>query len=401
MKGSPTVEGDKNRFRAFHALYWSSFAFYQIYLIEHLTNNLAIPTATVGLIASAAGTAGFIAQPFWGMATDKVQDAKKVLTLLLLVGTALISTLPLHRMTLSAAVAVILIAFFNPVIPIIADSWIAKFVGTHRQTNYGTIRMFGSAAFVLVALGLGRLALAIGTRNVFFFHFLFALPAIVVANSVRFSSRSGIRQPRIFVHIPTLLRNREYVVFVLCAFVVFASFNGALIFMPLKVAEVGGDAGHLSIAWVIAAGCEVPILYASSRLQKRFRPQALITTAFCVFTLRLVLFLTARNVILIFAAQAMQGIAFGLLHSTAVTYVTALSPDEIKASALTIATGMYMSLTGIVSPAVFGFINAQYGLSTGYILGIGLSAAALLVFLLMSRSSENRNLRPKEKGIDT
>ncbi len=94
----------------------------------------------------------------------------------------------------------------------------------------------------------------------------------------------------------------------------------------------------------------------------------------------------------------MQGIAFGLLHSTAVTYVTTLSPDEIKASALTIATGMYMSLTGIVSPAVFGFINERYGLSTGYIIGVVLSATALLIFLVLSRGLKNQNLRQNREG---
>lgn len=375
------VNNENIKFKALQAFYWSGFSFYQMFFVYYLTVDRGYQNASVGFILSIGAFITLIGQTMWGVVADKLQNIKIVAIILFASSTILISTYPLYPTLLTVGIVTCLIMFFDPSIPPILDSWTSQYVEEKKTTNYGAIRLWGSASFAVVATIVGRVSLLTGVGRIFHFHAIFAVLAIITSLLIKYSATHKAKA-KVLRNLRDLVKNRNYVFFIFCATIVFASFRMSLTFLPSLIVQTGGDQSDLSIAWVIAAISEVIVFSFADKVIKRFKPLKTCLFAFGVFTLRIVIFYYATSHIWILSSQMLQGLSFGLFLPASITFINAISKTDVKTSALTLAAAIYTSVSGIISSYIGGLIIDQYGLGRMYVVGIAANLITIAAFVL-------------------
>jgi PPP family 3-phenylpropionic acid transporter len=374
----PTLQDDRNCFKAIQALYWGGYILYYVYYVYYLNTVRGFRSSEIGIIVSITAFITLISQGFWGYVCDRVRNMKAVVMLLFLCTTILISTFPLYSNLVSIGVVMALIAFFEPPIPVIVDSWIARYLEDKPLLNYTGIRVWGSVSVALVSIIIGRIAL-LNVSYVFHLHILFALLSIYICSRVDFRVHSVEKEPKIRESIPLLLKNHEYIVFVISATLIMTAFRSSSLFLPNKVIEVGGDQGHISLTWTISVMSEIPVLFLGKKWINRFKPFSLFVFSYCMFGMRILLYYLATNVYMVLLSNAFNGVSFGIFLSVVVLYINRIAPERIKTTALTLAAACYSSASVIIGSSLGGFILEKYGLDKVYITGLVMNLAGILV----------------------
>jgi len=373
-----TLQDDRNRFRAIQALYWGGYILFYVYYVYYLNTVRGFRSSEIGVMVSITAFVTLISQGFWGYVCDRVRNIKAVVMLLFLCTTIFISTFPFYTNIVSIGFIMALIAFFEPPIPVIVDSWIARYLEDKPQLNYTGIRLWGSLSVALVSIIIGRIALW-NVSYVFHLYILFGLLSIYICNRVDFRVHSVEKEPKIRESIPLLLKNHEYIVFVISATLIMTAFRSSNLFLPNKVIEVGGNQGHISLTWTISVMSEIPVLFLGKKWINRFKPFNLFLFAYCMFGMRILLYYLGTNVYMVLLSNAFNGVSFGIFLAVVVLYINQVAPERIKTTAFTVAAACYNSASVIIGSSLGGFILDKYGLDKVYLTGLVMNLAGILL----------------------
>lgn len=375
---------DSMKFKVLQGLYWSSWAFYYMYLVYYLNELRGYNPASIGIITSATAVANLVFTGIWGIVTDKVKDIKKILTILFICATVLISTFPLHPSIISIGIAMVFIAIFEPCIPLIIDSWIAQYAEKCNNLCYGRIRVWGSICFIGAALVVGKIAKTVNVEITFHMHIITALLCIFVLRSIKFNAKEvKIREnarSNVYKNVTVLFKNADYAVFVLCSTLVFMVSKYTVSFLPLKIVEVGGSESHVSLIWVIATITEIPVLIYIKKIVNKFKFSTLLLISFSVSLLRIFLLYISNSVVQVIFAHSLQGVTYSLFLAVSVLYLNSIAPIGMKTSAIAIASACYGGISGIAGSSLGGFLIDNYGLDNSYTFGMGMNIIAVFLF---------------------
>ncbi|MGI6705704.1 MAG: MFS transporter [Clostridia bacterium] len=389
------LQDDKNRFKAIQALYWGGYILYYVYYVYYLNTVRGFRSSEIGALVSITAFVTLISQGFWGYVCDRFRNIKAVVMLLYLCTTVLISIFPLFSHFVTIGLTMALIAFFEPPIPVIVDSWIARYLEEKPQLNYTGIRLWGSLSVALVSVVIGRIALW-NVSYVFHLYILFGLLSIFICSQVDFSAHYKEKEPKIRESLPLLLKNHEYVVFVISATLIMTAFRSASLFLPNKVIEVGGNQGHISLTWTISVMSEIPVLLLGKKWIKRFKSLSLFIFSYCMFGMRILLYYLGTNVYMVLLSNAFNGVSFGIFLSVVVIYINRIAPERIKTSAFTLAAACYNSASVIIGSSLGGFILDKHGLDKVYITGLIMNLAGILLLsgynIFKGSGRQNRDL---------
>jgi MFS transporter, PPP family, 3-phenylpropionic acid transporter len=377
--GNPSPTG-KNSLPAAKFVYFIYFAGFAIYLpfIYIYLRSIGLSGLQIGILTTISPLIGMLSGPLWGILNDRFGRTR------LLLGVAVIGSIlaawgiaTASSFAILAVMTALFSLFFSTITPML-DSNTLLLLG-ERRAHYGSIRLWGSAGYVLLTLVGGFLLERLGLDFLFP---LFTLCMLILLISLIWYPARQVElgnTPLIFKDLWKMLRQSRWLVFVMSAMLVWVSATGLNTFLGVYLMELKASEGLIGLTMAISGAAEIPSMYFGARLLKRFSPRKLIAAGMGAYTLRMFCYGIMPSPEWAPLISLLNGASFGLFWIGSVTYVNELAPDEIKATSQGLLLAI-MNLASLVSSTFIGWLYDTTGPANLFIIMSAFSLAAGLIF---------------------
>jgi MFS transporter, PPP family, 3-phenylpropionic acid transporter len=366
------------------AFFASLGAFFPYIAVYYASIDLSVES--IGLLFALQAAISLAAAPMWGAFVDQLGTVRGSL-LIAALGTALAGTLlalaPSRPVIVVAVVA--LAAAGSGIIPML-DSRTVDILGADRD-RYGRARAWGSAAFIVVALGAGALIDRVGPRGLF----LVYVPGMIVTGLAGWAllggeSRAGRRLLRVTrAEVLGLVRRRHLAILLAGSILLWTSMAAFTTFFSIHLLSLGAPAEVVGFAWALGALVEVPLMFSFHRIVARVGPEPLIVVGALATALRAAGFAIAPTVPLALAVSPLGGVGYAFFYVGTVTFVSRNAPARLQATAQGIFSGTTFSVGMILGSTVGGQLAGLLGLRGLFgVCAIGATLAAVVIAVGMS-----------------
>ena len=281
---------------------------------------------------------------------------------------------------------VVLIAFaltacvWTPLVPL-ADGYALKGV-VRYGLNYGPLRLWGSAAFVLGAIACGLLVGVMAARNLIWV--IAAMAALGAAVSLGLQRLDAPEAAS--VSLPgatTLLRQPGFVAILVAAALIQASHAAYYSFASIAWQAAGLSGLTIAGLWVLGVLAEIVVFALSPRFT--LSPALLVVLGGLCATARWLIAAQEPPVEILAIVQLTHGLTYGLTQVGTMGILVRHVPGHVMATAqgyLTASIGIAMSGAAMLS----GVIYAQHGRSVYYAMAAVALVGALVMWLARHRA---------------
>jgi MFS transporter, PPP family, 3-phenylpropionic acid transporter len=356
--------------RGFNFLYFALLAMFIPFLPVYLDEQGLSP-GQIGFIIGTGGFVTIIAQPLWGMISDRTKTIRKVLLLLLLCSAVFGFLLyDSSSYVLLVLYAMFLYFFLMPIDPL-TESLNFR-IAEASGISYGSIRTYGALGYGVMALvtgyvmsylGAGRLGLLFAGICVLSFIVSWLMPdAPVTGKPVTLSS------------LKQFISNKETLLFLVLVFIssVPARMNDT--FLGVYIRELGGSAELVGQAWFLAAGSEIIVFALSFWWLRKGKELIIISFAGFFYFLRFFLSAWISDPHLLVYLQILQVVTFPVFYSAAIQYLYSIVPEEWRATGQTVLALLFFGVSGILASYAGGALYNAFG---GQVLYLSVSAMSL------------------------
>lgn len=377
--------GSLNPYAMLQFFSWATISCFNPYVTVTLTDR-GLNNSGIGLILTLNALVSIVAQPAWGLISDRIHSIRKVFIICLAGSSLAIMLIPRAQSFSQLIVLYPLVLFFlSPVAPLL-DVWTYQGGSLRPGSSYGSLRLWGSLGFALYLIPLGRMVTLTGL-NVTSYSFVFLAVVSVLISltlpAVQQKQISPVMQPSTgSLKISALLGQKAYLSYLFVIFLAFISIQPMFGFQARLMLEVGGNQELYMWTMALAALSEIPVFIWSKRLISRFRPASLIIISFAVFIIRMVIYSAVTEPWHIILTSLIHGFSYALFLVATVSYIDNLAPQGMKSTALTIASAIYIGLSGMVGNTITGRLMDSIGIRPVYLLGALATTLALVLFIL-------------------
>ena len=221
-----------------------------------------------------------------------------------------------------------------------------------RDLSYGRIRLWGSLAFILAAIGIGQRLEDAGPAIVLW-SIAAAVACILGACILLPEGRSSAR-PAAGADFRRLAGAPEFLAFVAAAGLIQASHAVYYGFATLHWRAAGHGELVIGLLWAEGVVAEVVLFACAGALLRRLGPMRLLLLAGALTVARWALSALSTELAVLVPAQALHAASFGAAHLAAMHYLRDHTPPELHAS----AQGFYAAV-GTALP--FGLLTPLAG----------------------------------------
>ncbi len=332
----------------------------------------------IGLMMSFGPFVAIFAQPMWGYLSDRLQTVKTIIWILwsfmLLCSVGLFTA---EQFAWSFLFIMLLYFFQVPSTPLI-DAMTVR-VAQESGRSYGTVRLWGSIGFTVVALSAHWLLMLIGgIENLGFAYWgLWILPLLFLIG-LRDAPAGG---ERVSLHsLLALLRNKRLLWFLFLVLIMMTPHRMNDSLFGLHLSDLGAAAGWIAVAWALAAASEIPVFALLGKYLNRFHELALLGIVSALYTIRWILYAVVQDPIVLGLMQASHMITFAVFWIVAVQYIVRLVPSELQTTGQSMLASVFVGMCGILGGAVGGAIKHGFGGTGMYGFGAVLAFIATILW---------------------
>jgi PPP family 3-phenylpropionic acid transporter len=303
----------------------------------------------IALVLGAGQWIRIVASPVVGAWVDRTESRKQTMIALGILSSLAFSAFAWADGLLAfVCLSALANAAFVPLIPL-SDSLALARERSHG-ISYGSVRVWGSVAFILSSVGAGQL-LGLTSVDVV----LIAIVAFTVTTTLTSAALPdpSPRGPR-----PTppplraLLRRPAFPVFIIAAALAQASHSVYYAFATIHWEAAGHSSAVVGALWAEGVFAEVVLFIVGARLTNRFKPSTLIAFGAATGIVRWWVLGVTTALPAIAAAQLLHASTFGAVHLGAMTFLARRVPSGLSARAQTLyAAAVGGVAMGIAIPA--------------------------------------------------
>jgi PPP family 3-phenylpropionic acid transporter len=187
--------------------------------------------------------------------------------------------------------------------------------------------------------------------------------------------------------------NRQWIVFLLLAFIAGVGLTTINSFLSPYLNELGISQSFMGIALLISIIGELPVMFFSNRLLKRYGTFPLLGIATAMSGVRLLLYAGANTTQGILIFQLLNGFTFPLFMVAAVSHTNEISPEGMKAT----GQGVMNAAASGVGPAIGGFVSGLLmGSIGGQVMFLSIGAVMLLWVMVIFGIERKRYAKPQQ-----
>ena len=362
-----------------------------------LMRNLGYSAVVVGILLAITEGAGILGPFLLGRLADRSGKYKGYIILAhFLTGTAALPLAFFANPAISAIFVIVLAVGFRSSMPLI-DAITTIHLG--EDGDYGRIRVSGSIAFVCFLFFLQwvpvlrpnvpvNIAIWICITSVLAITVIILLPAKYTiyqgqpgdasAAVNKTARKKSIWTPVLILGIASIAFNR-------------LAMTPIYSFFPLYLVEyMHWDAVGLMLA--LGSIAEIPFIFFSNRLIKRFGAMPILAFTSAMVALRLALYAMFPYKAGIVAAQLLHAFCFGLFHPAAVAFISDCVPPDKRSFGMTLYLSLGCGIPMVIGNFLGGFVveYAGYRFLFGCFTIFAIFGTLLYVFFRLKETSSRR-----------
>lgn len=349
------------------------FTYLNVFYRESGMNGTQI--GVLNMVGALVGVGGVI---FWGYMSDRTGKPRLLIAGGMAAAVLSIQVMPyLHSFGAFLLLSVVFSIFFSSTSSLV-DSTALAILGERRE-DYGRYRMGGSFGYILATSSVGFLFDRIGLRAMFptygvvmlgFILFALMLPNLPV--------RLGERSQGVLIQ---MIRRPAWLLFAAVVFLIWIATNSAISFLSVSLQAMGAKQGLIGIAVVTGTIVEIPFMFYSPHLLRRFGSERLLMIAIVLAVVRFFLLGWMPSPEWAIPINILNGPAFVFFWNSAVTYANKMAPPNLAGT----TQGLLSSLTalaGVVSSLLSGWLFDLVGPTNLYIVMGFICLAGLILFVV-------------------
>ena len=339
--------------------------------------SIGLSGTQIGVISMLGPAVGIFSATFWGMLRDRSGKMRMIFSIVILGSLSLVLVFSQVQVFLWLIPVVALFNFFfTPILPLI-DSNTLRLLGTRGQ-RYGRYRVWGTVSFTIASLVFGIVYERYGLHTMFTVYPFVLLFLLWVGSGL---ANQPVREQSPIGHsVREMVRRPEWLVFAAGIFFLGLGANGAIAFVSVKIMAMGGSAGLVGLSWTTTAILEIPLMFYSEPLLRRFGALKLLTVAFIGYTLRIALYGIMPTPGWAPFVNFLHGISFVPLTLGTIAYVNEMAPDHLKSTSQGLLASV-MNFSNLVGVLIAGWLFDQIGQVNVFLVLAGVCFLGLVVFL--------------------
>jgi len=249
--------------------------------------------------------------------------------------------------------------------------------------GFSATRIWGTIGFIasLVLISLWP-AIAQGTSFLYWiagFYIASAIPILMVREAPITTTDHGM-----FKGAMNVLRSQRSWVFLACYTLFRTCESGVLNYMGLYVKQLGGDSSVWSMAYLIAAVAEIPMVLLMGKISDRVGRKGPLIVAFIAWPIRLYAYSLLVVPTSIYYIQLFHGFTYGIMLICAVAYMSDIAPRDLRGTAQGLLnTGSAISMA--VGPLLVGILGDALGLAATFRVMAAITVVGLALLVLFVR----------------
>jgi PPP family 3-phenylpropionic acid transporter len=340
--------------------------------------SIGMSGTQIGLINTLGPFVGMFSAVLWGSLRDRFGKMR------LIFSAALVGTMiwGMALATVEDFIWIMLVVagfalFFSPLISLM-DSNTLRMLG-ERSEQYGRYRIWGTVGFTLASLVMGFVYQRLGLHTMFLVFSLATGTMLMIGFGL--PNQAAPVQRAVKQGIGEIMRQPAWITFAGSTFLLWLAANGAISFVSVKIKDMGGTDGLVGLTWTTIAVLELPVMFFSASILRRFGSVQLLTVSFLGYILRIALFGVMPTPAWAPWINILHGVSFVPLWVGSVAYINEMTPDHLKATSQGLLTSM-MSLAFLSGSLVTGWLYDRIGPVWLFLLLAGICGIALVLFVL-------------------
>jgi len=340
-----------------YALYFGTLGVFLPYFNLYC-HHLGFSGVQIGALSSLRSVVLVVFSLAWGAVADRFQIRKPLYVLCNVVST-LVWSIYFIADTFWAMFLVTACygVFYAPIIAFLEAFSMDLLAG--GKSAYGTIRVWGSMAFIVVVTTVGWALgwLPIETILVFIFSggVLLSLVALKMPVAIGNATTAPFRKS-----IKAFL-NRRALVFLFCAFLMLAGHGAYYGFFSIYLESLGFGSSFIGVAWALAIIAEILVMINSRRIFQYVSLEKALAIAFIVAVFRWVLLGTLQAWYAILLLQILHAGTYAIFHMASILYMDHLSPESAKTLGQSINNAVTYGLGLMAGFFISGYLYEQAG----------------------------------------
>ena len=330
----------------------------------------------IGVLSAVRSVALILTPLIWGAMADRFSIRRPIFILCSFISTGIwafyLYTTDFWPMLV---ITVFYGIFYSPIISFL-EAFTMDVLGT-RKKSYGKVRGWGSFAFIITVIVLGKIidlySIEIILTLIFFGSLAQALisikiPDIQIKKQTSFSSNAKV------------LLKRPVIVFLFCAFLMLVSHGTYYGFYSIHLENLGYGKTFIGISWALASIAEIIVMIKSDSLFKRFSIDNILFFSFMVAVFRWLALGFVTSAAGILFLQIFHAVTYAMFHVSSILYIDSLTPDEAKTLGQSVNNAVTYGLGLMVGFFINGYLFETLGTFTLFIISsfIALTGGLLL-----------------------
>jgi PPP family 3-phenylpropionic acid transporter len=288
-----------------------------------------------------------------------------------------------HQQVLILLVYALTCCLWTPMVPL-TDAYALRGVARYGL-NYGPLRLWGSAAFVVGALACGLLVELIAAK-----HLIWVIASLAAIGALVSLGLQPLDHPKSAAHMQqgagTLLRDPGFLAIIVASALIQGSHVAYYVFASIAWQQAG--LGGLTIAglWSLGVVAEIAVFALSPRFT--LPPVMLVILAAMSAVVRWVITAQEPPLPILAIVQLAHGLTFGLTQVGTMGLLVRYVPGHAMAR----GQGYFAACSGIVSSStsiLSGAIYAGYGQGVYYVMAAMALSGAVVIWLARHRLADH------------
>ena len=362
-------------------MYFALLAMFIPFLPVYLDDQGLNP-AQIGFIIGTGGFVTIIAQPLWGMISDRTKTIRKVLLILLLCSAVIGYFLYDSSSYVQLIVFAMFLYFFLMPIDPLTESLNFR-IAEASGISYGSIRTYGALGYGVMALLTGYVMSFYGAHSLALLFAGIGVLSFIVSWMMPDAPVTG--KPVTLNSLKVFLSNKETLLFLVLVFIssVPARMNDT--FLGVYIRELGGSPELVGQAWFLAAGSEIIVFALSFWWMRKGKELIIISFSRAFYFIRFFLSAWITDPHQFVYLQILQIFTFPVFYSAAIQYLYRIVPEEWRATGQTVLALLFFGVSGILASYAGGAIYKAYGGQTLYLSVSAMSFIGMVFGLILFR----------------
>jgi PPP family 3-phenylpropionic acid transporter len=311
----------------------------------------------IGILSAIRSVALILTPLIWGSMADRFRFRRPIYILCSFISTGIWA---FYLFTADFWVMLVITIFYgifySPIISFL-EAFAMDVLDTEKK-SYGKLRGWGSIAFIITVIVLGKIIDLYSIEIILSLIFFGSLAQALI--SVKIPDIQIKKQTALFSKTKVLLQ-RRVVIFLFCAFLMLVSHGTYYGFYSIHLENLGYDKTFIGIAWALASTAEIIVMIKSDSIFQRFSLDNVLFFSFMVAAFRWIALSFATSPVLILFLQVFHSVTYAMFHVASILYIDASTPNEAKTLGQAINNAVTYGLGLMVGFFINGYLFETLG----------------------------------------